>query len=448
MALGATSIAASTSTIVSTNTSTSASSSSDTSGATSSSATATSLGATRGTTNRFSDRMTPGGSSNSSSATGATTSSVMGSTGLGSTAGNIPPSSSSANSSTPSGDFLLVLMKLAPAGARVKAGDVVAEFDRVNMLNRIDDYKDTVIQAEAAIRNKQATLAVTDEAHKQSVRVAKSDMEKARLDLQTLEVVSDIDAEKLKLAAEETEAQYKQLLREVPLLQISQTADVRGDELTRDESKIELQQSISNADRMIMKSPMDGLLVMQAIRRGMEYGQAQLGDQIYPGQPFLQIVDPSSMVMNATVNQVDAELLRIGMQATVRLDAYPGVELPAHVYAIGATPVPGRRPTFMREIPVRLKLDKMDSRMVPDLSASADVTLESAEQATIAPLEAVFQDEALAEKPAAKPFVFVRSAGRWRKREVELGLRNNISVAVRSGLSEGDVVAIDSPAQN
>jgi len=267
-------------------------------------------------------------------------------------------------------------------------------------------------------------------------------MDKAKLDLQTLEVVSDIDAEKLKLSAEETAAYYKQLLTEIPLLKISQTADLRGTELTRDESKIELQKSVSNADRMIMKSPMEGIVVMQSIRRGVEYGQAQVGDQIYPGQPFMQIVDPRSMVLNATVNQVDAELLRIGMRATVRFDAYPGLELPGHVYAIGAVPVAGRRPTFMRAIPVRLKLDKTDPRVVPDLSASADVTLDSEEQATMAPLGAVFQNGS-----AEKPFVFVRTADGWQKREVGLGLRNNIVVAVRSGLSKGDVVALDPPQE-
>jgi multidrug efflux pump subunit AcrA (membrane-fusion protein) len=333
-------------------------------------------------------------------------------------------------------------MSLPNAGGRVKKGDPVAEFDRVSMLNRIEDYKDSVIQTEASIRNKKANLAVADEVHKQQVRVAKADMEKAKLDLQTLEVVSDIDAEKLKLAAEETEARYKQLLKEIPLLATSQKADLRGVELTRDQSKIELQKSISNADRMILKAPMDGIVVMQSIRRGMEFGQVKVGDTIYPGQGFMQIVDPSSMVMNATINQVDAELLRIGMKATVRLDAYPGVELPAHVYSIGAVPVAGRRPNFMREIPVRLKLDKMDSRVVPDLSASADVTLNSEQQATLAPLASIFQDG-----PAAKPFVLVRSADGWQKREVELGLKSSTLVAVHSGLAKGDVVALEPPPE-
>ena len=340
------------------------------------------------------------------------------------------------------GDFSLVLLELPSVGHRVKKGDVVAEFDRQYMLNRLDDYKDSVIQAEANVKQKKANLAVSREAHDQQVRIAKSDMEKAKLDLQTLEVVSSIDAEKLKLAAEETEAHYKQILQEIPLLETSQKADLRGTELKRDESKIELQKSAANVEKMLLKAPMDGLVVMQSIRRGMEFGQAQKGDQVYPGQMFMQIVDPDSMVVNASVNQVDTELLRIGQKAIVRLDAYPGLELPAHVYSIGAVPVSGRRPNFMRQIPIRLKLDKSDPRIVPDLTASADVILESEHLAALAPLAAIFRDGA-----AGKPFVFLRSTQGWQKREVQLGLQSNVAVAVRSGLSRDDVVALDSPTE-
>jgi hypothetical protein len=188
---------------------------------------------------------------------------------------------------------------------------------------------------------------------------------------------------------------------------------------------------------------MDGIVVMQSIRRGMEFAQVQKGDQIYAGQMFMQIVDPGSMVVNASANQVDAEQLRIGQKATVHLDAYPGLELSAHVFSIGAVPVAGRRPNFMRQIPIRLKLDKVDPRVLPDLSASADVILDSEQQATLAPLAAIFQDG-----PATKPFVFLRSPAGWDKREVQLGLRSNTHVAVRAGLGKGDVVALDPPTES
>jgi multidrug efflux pump subunit AcrA (membrane-fusion protein) len=293
---------------------------------------------------------------------------------------------------------------------------------------------------EANIKKLEANLAVAKEAHDQLVRSAKAALDKARLDLKTAEVRSAIEAEKLKLAVEEADAHYKQLLAEVSLVEASQRSQLRSSRLGRDKAKIELQRASNNVDRMVMKAPIDGVVVMQSIFRGGDFGQIQQGDQIYPGMSFMQIVDPSSMVISGSVNQVDAEAIRLGMQATTRFDAYPGMELPAHVIGIGAMTKPGTwRPTYMRELPVRLKLDRMDPRVIPDLSASADVLLATEKQATVAPLEAVFQNE------AEKPFVLLQGPAGWQRKEVELGLKNHIAVAILSGLRKGDVLAAERP---
>ena len=50
----------------------------------------------------------------------------------------------------------------------------------------------------------------------------------------------------------------------------------------------------------------------------------------------MSIVDPSSMVLNATVNQVDAEKLRMGMKAPCAWTLIPDLELPATLVGIGA----------------------------------------------------------------------------------------------------------------
>jgi multidrug resistance efflux pump len=337
------------------------------------------------------------------------------------------------------GEFSLVLLNVAAPGSRARKGDVVAEFDRQYMLLRLDDYRASVVQWEANIQKLQADLAVAKEAHEQLIRVAKSDLDKARLDLKAVEVLSAIDAEKVKLAAEEAEARHKQVLSEVKLLEISQRAQLRTTEIDRDQAKLELQRAEANADRMLMKAPIDGIVVMQSTWRGGEFGQVQQGDQVRSGQFFMSIVDPSSMVVTASVNQVDSEALRLGMKATVRLDAYPDIRLPATVVGIGAmTKSGGYRAQFVREIPVRLKLDGMDPRVIPDLSASADVVIETASQAPVVPLAAVFND-------SGDSFVFLRGPSGWVRKEVELGLTNHVAAAARSGLRKGDVVALRRP---
>jgi HlyD family secretion protein len=339
----------------------------------------------------------------------------------------------------PMGDFSLVLMELAKPGSRVKTGDVVAKFDPQNQLQRLDDYKDSAIQQENTVKKMLANLAAVKESHDQSVRSAKADWDKAVLDLKTADVRSQIDAEKFKLSVEEAEAKYKQLVAESALVEESQRAQIRSSELNRDQSKIEMQRAENNVQKMTMKSPMDGIVVMQSIVRNGEFGQIREGDQVQAGQPFVQIVDPSSMVLNATVNQVDAERLRLGMKAAIRIDAFPDIELPGTVVGIGAMAKASTfRARYVGEIPVRIKIDKMDNRVIPDLTGSAEIVLGSEKNTLLAPRSAVFTEEAGA-------FVFVQGPEGWLKRKVELGLPNFTQVAIKSGAQKGDVVALQRP---
>lgn len=334
----------------------------------------------------------------------------------------------------------MILLKLAPGGVRVKKGDVVAEFDNESQVRRLDDYKDNYVQAEAELKKLKADMDVALKALDQRILVAKSNLDRARLDLKTIAVRSAIEAEIYTLAVEEAEAAYKQIQQEVKLFEISQRAQFRISEIERDQSRIELRRAELNVEKLAIRAPIAGLVVMPSIWRSGEFGQVQEGDQVFPGQMFMQIVDPDSMVIDAGVNQVDSESLQIGQKAIIHLDAYPDLKLMAHVNGIGAmTKNMGQgRTDWAREVPIRLKLDEMDSRVIPDLTGSADIILGSEQQATLAPTASIFH-------AGGKPFVFLRSPDGWVKQEVEVGRRNHIYAAIRSGLSPGQVVATQMP---
>lgn len=360
----------------------------------------------------------------------------MGSTGLGSTADSLPGLGGGGGGN----DFMLILQQVAPAGTMVRKGDVVAEFDRQYMLLRVDDYKASVVQSEASLKKRRADLDASHKAHEQLVNSAKGSLDKARLDLKTIPVLSDIDAARARLAAQQADAKYEQLLKEVPYVLASEQADTRNSELDLEESKLELKRAEMNAGKMLYTAPIDGLVVMQNIYRGGDFAQIQQGDQLWPGMFFMQIVDPRSMVINATVNQVDAERVHIGQKARVRFDAYPDLVLPAHVDAVAAVTKPGQfRAQFVKEVAVRLKLDQMDKRVIPDLSVSAEIIEEAQPNAaSVAPLGAIFRDA------ASKPYVWVQTAFGWRRRDVEVHLHNNLVAAV-AGVQPGEVVALDPP---
>ncbi len=367
---------------------------------------------------------------------------AMGTSGLGSTANYLTGGSSGPPARRRRGDFHLQLQKLAPAGTMVKKGDVIAEFDRQYMLTRLDDYAAAVAMHKANYRKSQAETEVKRKAHTESVDAAKAGLDKAELDIKTIPVLSAIQAERTRLAREEAEAEYRRRLEEIKFQRISEDAELRQAELEMREAEVELRRARNNAEKLIVRAPMDGMVVLLDVFRHGEFGRVKEGDELWSGQPFLQVVDLSSMIVKAKVNQLDVEELRIGQRARVRFDAFPDLELPARVYSIGTVAKARQyRPEYVREVPVVLKLERTDPRVIPDLSVSADVIVEASEaELPVIPRSAVFRDE-----PGGPAYVFVKRGGGWERRPVELGTGNHVFVAVQRGLEPGEVVATRRP---
>lgn len=336
-----------------------------------------------------------------------------------------------------------VLQSATASGTFVKKGDVVAEFDRQYQLMRLDDFKANVDQSDRSMRRLDSELEVSRKQREQQLTQAQAAVDKAKLDIKTTPVRSDIDAERLKLTLEEAESQLKMVKATLPYADSSERSARRASQIDMDQANMELKRAQVNVDKLLMKAPMDGMTVMQSIRRGPEMTQIQQGDQLFPGQLFMQIVDPGSMLVQATVNQTDVEMVRIGARASLRFDAFPDLTLPAHVVSIGAmTNTAGFRDKFVKEVPVFLKIDKLDPRVIPDLSVSADLVVESGKGGggVVAPLESVFQDS-----KESQPYVFVKSGETYQRRQVRLGVRNNTHAEVVEGLRPGEVIALEPP---
>jgi HlyD family secretion protein len=332
----------------------------------------------------------------------------------------------------------LVIIYLAKSGSYVKKGDKIVEIDGQNLRDHVDDVNAQVVAAEADIRKRQAEHAISMENLRQQLRVAKSAYDKSILDNKTAEVRTAIDVELLKLAVEEDDANYKQLQKNVAVTEELHKAELSILAYTRDRHIRHRDRHKGDVELFNMKAPINGLVVMNQIWRGGEMGQVQEGDQVSPGQPFMKIVDPSSMQLDAVVNQVDSELLRIGQTAVVHFDAFPGLELKGSVISIGAMGSRGFRENYyVRSIPVRVAIHGSDPRVIPDLSASADVVLSEERDAVLVPVDAI-QNE------GGKAFVYVKTPQGFKPRDVQLGKRNQIQAAVQSGLQPGEEVRLGS----
>lgn len=334
----------------------------------------------------------------------------------------------------------MILLFLIQSGARVKKGDMIASIDSKTIEDHIDDIEADIVQADADIRKRKAEQAVDLENLNSSIRQAKATNDKAQLEAKAAEVRTEVERELLKLAAEEAGARYKQVQTDTQNKLAGYAAEIKILEITKMRHVRHINRHKGDLTKFKMYAPMDGLAVVQPMFRGGEMSLIQQGDQVGPGQLFMKVVDPGKMVVEGNINQTESSSFRLGQKAHIEFDAFPAMKMTGTVDSIAALANRGWRENYyIRNLPVRVRIEGADPKLIPDLSASADVVIGHVDNATLVPIGAVQAED-------GKDVVYVRAAnGRFERRTVELGERNNTQAAVKSGLEPGEEIAIEKP---
>ena len=329
----------------------------------------------------------------------------------------------------------LNITSLIAPGAAVKTGDMLVQFDpqsqMKDFLEKQKAYTDLVSQVE----QKKAEAEIAKGKDDTALAMAETGLKKAELEVQRNEIVSRIDAEKNLEALDEAKATLKQVKETYDLKRKAAAAATKILEIQRDRAQEAMRYAQSNADKMTIHAPMDGVAVMNTVWLGSRMGTVQKGDSVQPGMPFMQVVDPSKMEVRATVSQSDSGSVKVGQAATVRFDAYPGMTLPATLAQVSPLGEQGKFSEKVRTFAALFTIQGSDPRLLPDLSTALDIVLESKAQALVAPRGAV------ASGPAGD-FVWVKSVSGYDKRAIKLGPMSDTEAVIMSGVVQGDVLRV------
>jgi HlyD family secretion protein len=267
----------------------------------------------------------------------------------------------------------LTIIHLTLAGTRVKKGDLLVEFDRqAQMRDFVDkqaDYSKLVDQV-AEEQAKENAARAKDETE---LKAAEDSLRKAELEIQKTEIVSRIDAEKNQENLDEAKATFEQLHETFELKRAAARAAIRILEIQRDRTQQTMLHAQANADLMQIHSPLDGVVVLNTIWKQGTMGEVQEGDQVRPGVPFMQVVNPALMQVRVLANQQDFPSLQVGQRAKVRLDAYPDMVFPAKLDQLAPIGEGGDFSNKLRSFVVIVAIEGNNPKLMPDLSAAVDV---------------------------------------------------------------------------
>jgi HlyD family secretion protein len=339
------------------------------------------------------------------------------------------------------------ITKLAESGKPVKKGDVVVEFDAAQQEQTYLERTTSVRTVDSQIVQTKASHRITNEMDSMNLMTSQFNLERSKLEASKAEVVSEIEGAKSRIDVGISEGELGQVKTTIKSHQTSQEADLERLEEQRGKTLRDVERAKGYLSKMVLRAPNDGIVnVLPNFRTQGSWGQSpppfKEGDRAWTGAAIAEIPDLSEMRVELKLEEVERGKLKIGMPIKIRVDAIPDREFEANldwISPIAAVVWRGMGLTD-KTFPARGTLEEVDPRLRPGMSASAEILIEKQENAILIPARASFMNN-------GKPAVWVQRGQEFAIRQIEVGKRNDTDLVVLSGLKEGDVIALENPAE-
>jgi RND family efflux transporter MFP subunit len=301
---------------------------------------------------------------------------------------------------------------LIEEGDRVKAGQVLARLDDTSQ-------RAALAQAQAQWHSAQALLVQYQSQLAQDQR----DVKRAE-DLVQRKLVSQQAVEQARTLVETLSAQLEGQRRQIELA----AANVRS-------ARVQL-------DYCTVRSPFTGVVIAKA---------AQVGEIVSPfsaGGGFTRtgigtLVDMESLEIEVDVNEAYINRVQPRQPVESVLNAYPEWKIPSHVIAI--IPTADRSKATVK---VRIGLDLKDDRIVPDMGVRVSFLEEKKPvEADSRPPVGVLVPATALRRDGDRDILFILKDRKAQRRAVTLGGAFGNSRQVESGVSPGEAVIVDAPAE-
>ena len=309
----------------------------------------------------------------------------------------------------------------------------------------------------------QFLMLIDPESAESAVQMGAAGLRAAQESLNTARVAIETARANLDLALREEERARElsrdRIVSQADLDRAESEVKVRRSQLEARETEVRAQQqrleqetaNLRSARHVLSKVTIDAPMSGMITRLSIEAGETVLiGTMNNPGTVLMTIADLSVILAVLEVDETDIVDVRLGQEATVRIDAFPDREFSGQVTRIGSSAIqassasqaatnPGssgdqRGTNFEVEVTIKDEIPGVR----PDFSCTADITTATRADAVAVPIQALtVQDDATAEE---REGVFVLQDGTARFRPVEVGIAGERYFEVLSGLQAGDEV--------
>jgi RND family efflux transporter MFP subunit len=228
---------------------------------------------------------------------------------------------------------------------------------------------------------------------------------------------------------------------------VTQKADLDRLNQRKDKAIRDMERARSYLRNMVIRAPNDGIVnILPNFRAPGSFGSSpppfKEGDTAWTGAAIAEIPDLSEMRIELKLEEVDRGKIAVGQNLRIRVDAIPDREFTATLDWISPIASLNFRGFGAPEknFPARATLKNLDPRLRPGMSASAEIIIESDPDVLLIPARASFTQ-------GGKPAVYIQRGQNFVLRPIEVGKRNDTDMIVTKGLADGEVIALENPAE-
>ncbi|HMA12989.1 MAG TPA: efflux RND transporter periplasmic adaptor subunit [Steroidobacteraceae bacterium] len=303
-----------------------------------------------------------------------------------------------------------LLRVLVDQGDRVKAGQLLAEIDPVDLRQRAEAAGSAAARARQAAQAAQAQVAEADS----RARLAQANSERYQaLYRQNFVAREMVDSRSHEAAA-----------AGAALAAARANAAAAQREIGRAEAELRGVDQLRSSLKLV--SPVDGVVTAR---------EAEPGTTVVAGQAVLRLADPASTWVRARVDQARAAGVAVGQPAEIVLRSAPGAALSGKVARVEL-----QSDAVTEERIVAVTFDRAPAQMYLGELAEVTLRLPGARNALTVPRAALAQH-------GGKTGVWQVAQGRARFKPVQTGVQTADRVQVLAGLGEGDSLIVYSAKQ-
>ena len=321
-------------------------------------------------------------------------------------------------------------------GAQVKKGQKILELDNLSFASNLEDNRLAAVKAADETARQASENAVQLEEKSLAVEQAKSAMEKAKIDAAVPpDLLARRDYAERQLAFEKARADFEKAADELGAYKKAAEADLAVKRIALAKAEREVKTAEDSIGSTLIRAPRDG--VIEVAEHPWEGRKFQVGDSVFVGWKVMSIPDLSAMRVVAGLSDVDEGKVRVGMNATCRLDAFPALVFTGTVADVSPIAREVRKSPQRRAFRVRVSLDHCrPDIMRSGLSVKVEVQTGKMTAVLLAPRAALRLES---DSPKAR----LKSG---REVKVRLGPCSEQECVVEEGLDQGQrLSAVEAP---